>query len=64
MKNNVIQKILDVMNDGSRIDRYLHKFEEKYYLTDDSNGGVKIPVFYDSEPTAEDAEHYIKMVSE
>ena len=65
MKNQVLQMVLGVMNDGSRIDRYLKKsLEGKFYLSDDSVDGVKIPAFLDVEPTEEDAQHFIDMASE
>jgi hypothetical protein len=63
MKNQALQMVLDVMNDGSRIDRYLSVFEGKFYLSDDSSDGVKIPVFFDIEPTEEDAQHFIDIAS-
>lgn len=64
MKNQVVKMVLDVMNDGSRIDRYLKKsVEGDFYLSDDSVDGVKIPAILDVEPTEEDAQHFIDIAS-
>lgn len=64
-KFNAVKMVLDVMNDGSRIDRFLKKTDAgKFFVTDDSFEGIKIPVFYDSEPTEKDAEHIINLLEE
>jgi len=63
-KSSTVQMILDVMNDGSRIDRFLHKSTDgTFYVSDISEDGIKLPVCYDSEPTEEDAEHFINQLS-
>lgn len=64
-KFSAIQMILNLMNDGSRIDRYLKRNTDgKFYTTDDSEGGIKIPVCHDSNPTEKDAEHFINLLGE
>lgn len=63
-KITTVKMILDVMNDGSRIDRFLHKSTDgTFYVSDISEDGIKLPVCYDSEPTEEDAEHFINQLS-
>ena len=63
-KSAAIKMILEVMNDGSRIDRFLKKSGSGvFYVSDDSEGGIKLPVCYDSEPTEEDAEHFINQLN-
>jgi hypothetical protein len=63
-KSSTVQMILDVMNDGSRIDRFLHRSTHgTFYLSDISEDGVKLPVCHDSEPTEEDAEHFMSQLN-
>lgn len=63
-KMEAIKMIIAVMNDGSRIDRFLKKSDSGvFFVSDDSEGGIKLPVCHDGEPTEEDAEHFINQLN-
>lgn len=62
---DIYENVRSVMENGSRIDRYLHITIEypvgKFYVSDNKQGGVFIPVCYDSSPSPEDVDELFRL---